>query len=55
MKPGRWHDLVIVAGVLAVAAVGVWALWWNELHDWIYPGGAKKPPAIVAPPSSGMS
>jgi len=27
----RWHDVLIVAAILAVFAVGVWALWWGDV------------------------
>lgn len=28
----RWHDAAIVLGIVALLAVGVWALWWDDVR-----------------------
>ena len=28
----RWHDVLIVAGLVALLAVGIWALWWDDVR-----------------------
>ena len=28
----RWHDVAIVAAIAGVLAVGVWALWWDDVR-----------------------
>lgn len=28
----RWHDAAIVVGIMALLAVGVWALWWDDVR-----------------------
>jgi len=37
MERRRWPDLIVVAGVLAVLGLGVWALWGQDLKDWWSP------------------
>jgi hypothetical protein len=27
----RWHELVIVLSIVALAAVGVWAIWGDDI------------------------
>jgi hypothetical protein len=29
----RWHDAVIVSGIVALLAVGVWSLWWDDVRS----------------------
>ena len=52
----RWHDVAIVAAIAGVLAVGIWALWWDDVRAMLglKPGatdgsGEVKPPA----PASG--
>ena len=28
----RWHDALIVMGLVSLLAVGVWALWWDDVR-----------------------
>ncbi|MGE0871956.1 MAG: hypothetical protein AB7P03_25585 [Kofleriaceae bacterium] len=46
MRP-RWHDLVIVAAMVAILMVGVWALWGDDIRT------ALRPPAPAAAPAAG--
>ena len=32
MRRPRWHDAVIVTALLGLLALGVWALWWDEVR-----------------------
>jgi hypothetical protein len=48
----RWPDAVIVLGVAAIAATGVWALWGDALRTWWQPTTA---PVETAPPAAGTT
>jgi hypothetical protein len=41
----RWHDALIVAAIIALLAVGVWALWWEDVRSFLElgPGSADGP------------
>lgn len=41
----RWPDVVIVLGILGVFAIGVWALWGEDLRAWIDPPEEEVDPA----------
>lgn len=28
----RWHDALIVSAIVGLLAVGVWALWWDDVR-----------------------
>ena len=28
----RWHDILIIVGIVALFSVGVWALWWGDVR-----------------------
>jgi hypothetical protein len=28
----RWHDALIVAAIVGLLAMGVWALWWDDVR-----------------------
>ena len=28
----RWHDTLIVVAIVGLLAVGVWALWWDDVR-----------------------
>ena len=49
----RWPDVVIVLGIVAVTATGVWALWGDVLGSWWRPGA--KPAVEEAPPAAGAT
>ena len=50
MRRPRWPDAVLVLGVVALLALGVWALWGQDLRDWFAPGERKAAPTS-SPPS----
>jgi hypothetical protein len=29
----RWHDALIVTALVGLLAVGVWALWWDDVRS----------------------
>ncbi len=31
----RWHDVMIVGAIVALLAVGVWALWWDDVRGFL--------------------
>jgi len=37
MRRPRWHDVVIVVAIVNLFAVGVWALWWDDVRAWWAP------------------
>lgn len=37
----RWHDVIIVGALVALVAVGVWALWWDDVRVFLHLGPAK--------------
>jgi len=41
----RWPDLVLALGFLAVVLTGVWALWGEDLRQWLYPNHEDVEPA----------
>jgi hypothetical protein len=28
----RWHDALIVSAIMGLFAVGIWALWWDDVR-----------------------
>ena len=46
----RWHDAFIVVAIVGLLAVGVWALWWDDVRGYLNldPGGGSDVPAPVA-------
>jgi hypothetical protein len=49
----RWPDVVIVLGIVALAATGVVALWGETLRAWWRPAGDT--PVEQAPPTAGTT
>ena len=49
----RWPDVVIVLGIAALTATGVWALWGEALRTWWQP--ATDAPVEAAPPTAGTT
>ncbi len=47
MRP-RWHDWLIVASIIALAAIGVWTLWGDDLRQLFRP----EPAAVEATAAS---
>jgi len=45
MRRPRWHDVLIVAAILALAVAGAWALWWDDVR----PDGPHGPPPASGP------
>jgi len=49
MTRPRWHDVAIVAAIAGLLAVGVWALWWDDVRGLWHPGeGSSVAPAPAA-------
>jgi hypothetical protein len=51
MRRPRWHDALIVSGILALLALGVWALWWDDVRSWWH-GERPAASAPAAPPAT---
>jgi hypothetical protein len=49
MRP-RWHDALIVVAIVGLLAVGVRALWWDDVRGLLNlgPSGGSDVPAPVA-------
>jgi hypothetical protein len=45
----RWHDALITAAIVALFAVGVWSLWWDDVRAVLHLG----PGAVDAPSTAG--
>jgi hypothetical protein len=44
----RWHDAVIISGIVALLAVGVWSLWWDDVRSLLEPARPTASPAAAA-------
>ena len=33
----RWPDVLVIVGIVAVCAIGIWALWGPDISDWWSP------------------
>lgn len=45
----RWHDVLIVASIVALLGVGVWALWWDDVRRVLHPGAGSGSAVDKAP------
>jgi hypothetical protein len=43
----RWHDVLIVAGIVGLLAMGIWALWWEDVRAALKLGPDRNPAGIV--------
>lgn len=43
MVRSRWADALIAAGIVLLLAVGVWALWWDDVRRLLHLGGPQGP------------
>jgi len=51
----RWHDALIVSAIVALLAVGVWALWWDDVRGLLNLGpseGSSAEPRVPANPQT---
>lgn len=49
----RWHDALIVSAIIGLLAVGIWALWWDDVRGALNlgpeQGSSSEPSASVKP------
>jgi hypothetical protein len=45
----RWHDAVIVSAIVGLLAVGIWALWWDDVRGLWDDGAGEGKPASDKP------
>lgn len=45
----RWHDALIIGGIVALLAIGVWALWWEDVRAFFKIGPDTEEKAPVRP------
>jgi hypothetical protein len=45
----RWHDVLIVGAIVSLLAVGVWALWWDDVRGVLNlgPSGSDVPAPVA--------
>ena len=53
MRRPRWHDVILVLGMLALLGVGVWALWGDDVKSWFAP--SKPAPEGATPAGTGVT
>jgi hypothetical protein len=46
----RWHDAAIIVAIAALLATGVWALWWDDVRDWLWPRSHQPEPTEPTDP-----
>ena len=51
----RWHDALIVTAILGLLAVGVWALWWDDVRGWLNGGPGKGSATESVPTAPGQT
>ncbi len=51
----RWHDVLIVAAIVGLLVVGVWALWWDDVRTALGYPPADPTPVDPAPAASGQT
>lgn len=48
----RWHDILIIVGIVGVLFVGIWGLWWGDVRGYLglEPAkGSADPTTVVVP------
>lgn len=43
MRRPRWHDAVLVTAIVLLFALGVWALWWEDVRAVLHLGPRTEP------------
>ncbi|HEY4244072.1 MAG TPA: hypothetical protein VGM88_29870 [Kofleriaceae bacterium] len=46
----RWHDALITLAIVGLAALGVWALWWDDVRSALHLGDDGSGSAAAQPP-----
>ncbi len=54
MSRPRWHDALIVSALAALLAVGVWALWWDDVRAALHMGPDSGSARDPVPPGNGQ-
>ena len=49
----RWHDVVLVVGIVGILVFGLWAIWWDDVRDFMHlgPGSGSGSAEPAAPPT----
>ena len=55
MQRPRWHDALIVAAIVGLLVVGVWALWRDEVRALLNLPSGDRIPVEPAPATSGQT
>ena len=50
----RWHDALIVTAIVGLLAMGVWALWWDDVRS-LLKLGPDQAPAGAVPAETGRT
>jgi hypothetical protein len=51
----RWHDALIVTAIAGLLALGVWALWWDDVRRALEPGPDRGSAAGPEPIANGQT
>ncbi|HWU86695.1 MAG TPA: hypothetical protein VN253_05455 [Kofleriaceae bacterium] len=54
MRRPRWHDALIVAAIVGLLVLGVWALWWDDVRG-LWKRGPDGEPTGPAPVATGRT
>lgn len=55
MRRPRWHDALIVLGIVALGTAGVWVLWGDEVRAALHLAPADQPTPDPVPRTSGQT
>lgn len=55
MRRPRWHDALIVLGIVALGTAGMWALWGDEVRAALHQAPAGAPTPDPVPRTSGQT
>ena len=54
----RWHDVLIIVGIVVLLSAGIWALWADDVRDLLHLGpgsGAGSSESLPAATSGGQT
>jgi len=52
MARSRWPDALVAAGIIALLALGVWALWWDDVRHLLHLGPAEGSSVVQQAPQT---
>ncbi|MBV8758231.1 MAG: phospholipid carrier-dependent glycosyltransferase [Deltaproteobacteria bacterium] len=52
MVRSKWVDTLLVGGVVALLALGIWALWWDDVRQLLHLGPSDQTVVIRPAPQT---